>query len=503
MLQRAACNLLPNGCYYGSFQRAAARKLRQVFRAEPITTDRKICHVRRETLHTLQSMPPAAQVRRSSRNTSYAAVTDHGVSGATSASLLQAAKQEAAEESLESPMPVLDENTTDASRKRRRIAPKAKIAADGAGVVPAELPQAQHQVTAADKALHDSAKAHKGRKSRAKPAIQPEAAVATGILAHPSTTASETGTATQTASRPAKGRMPKQPQAAVEEQTSAITAASGLTHTHPSTAAPATPKPMRTSKQTKSTPTVKTESADLDNSAGTAAHIAAAAPDTSTRNSKPPRRARQTKGKTAVKSEPAELDQLANEAPDATAVVSDTTKAMPACQGKQTKAKTAVKREPAELDPIANTARHASAEGPITDATEAVPAAEPRRPRAKAAVKVDIAEVIASLNVTPYRDRVKPDKWVGAHVSMGGGLERAVVRAAAIGAPCLLKCCQYTFHVCPTVIVHLSLLPMVVGVELPALVATHKCLSATVTMLLCIACVQCQALYQQAITSFG
>ena len=56
---------------------------------------------------------------------------------------------------------------------------------------------------------------------------------------------------------------------------------------------------------------------------------------------------------------------------------------------------------------------------------------KPRKRQAKAEVSVET--LLESVHVTPYRERVVPKKWVGAHVSMGGGMERAVVRAAAIG----------------------------------------------------------------------
>jgi len=56
---------------------------------------------------------------------------------------------------------------------------------------------------------------------------------------------------------------------------------------------------------------------------------------------------------------------------------------------------------------------------------------KPRKPRAKKVLTVE--QLLESVDVAPYRERVMPKKWVGAHVSMGGGLERAVVRAASIG----------------------------------------------------------------------
>ena len=56
---------------------------------------------------------------------------------------------------------------------------------------------------------------------------------------------------------------------------------------------------------------------------------------------------------------------------------------------------------------------------------------KPRKQQKKAEVSVET--LLESVHVTPYRERSVPKKWVGAHVSMGGGMERAVVRAAAIG----------------------------------------------------------------------
>lgn len=64
------------------------------------------------------------------------------------------------------------------------------------------------------------------------------------------------------------------------------------------------------------------------------------------------------------------------------------------------------------------------------------------KPRAKKTLTVE--QVLESVDVVPYRERTVPKKWVGAHVSMGGGLERAVVRAASIGQSphmLLLYCC--------------------------------------------------------------
>ena len=81
----------------------------------------------------------------------------------------------------------------------------------------------------------------------------------------------------------------------------------------------------------------------------------------------------------------------------------------------------------------------ASAEDSAVLPGDSVSPKKPRKRRAKAEVSVEI--LLESIQVTPYRERVIPKKWVGAHVSMGGGMERAVVRAAAIGQT-LASCCH-------------------------------------------------------------
>lgn len=73
----------------------------------------------------------------------------------------------------------------------------------------------------------------------------------------------------------------------------------------------------------------------------------------------------------------------------------------------------------------------ASAEDSAVLPGDVVSPKKPQRRRAKAEVSVET--LLESIHVTPYKERVVPKKWVGAHVSMGGGMERAVVRAAAIG----------------------------------------------------------------------
>jgi len=76
---------------------------------------------------------------------------------------------------------------------------------------------------------------------------------------------------------------------------------------------------------------------------------------------------------------------------------------------------------------------------------ESAKKSKPCKPRAKKVLTVE--QLLESVDVVPYRERVMPKKWVGAHVSMGGGLERAVVRAASIGDVHGLKaavlCCAW------------------------------------------------------------
>ena len=70
----------------------------------------------------------------------------------------------------------------------------------------------------------------------------------------------------------------------------------------------------------------------------------------------------------------------------------------------------------------------------------------PRKPRAKKTLTVE--QLLESVDVVPYRERTVPKKWVGAHVSMGGGLERAVVRAASIGQSPTCTSCTAAFLMC-------------------------------------------------------
>lgn len=149
---------------------------------------------------------------------------------------------------------------------------------------------------------------------------------------------------------------------------------------------------------------------------------------------------KQSKAKAEVKDEKADVDTSTVPGFIVPEPGTDALESASPRKSKQAKAKAALKTEPAELDQMLHTAPDVEADVPVTDAIQAAPARKPRKPRAKAAAKVDIAEVVAALNVAPYRNRIRPNKWVGAHVSMAGGLERAVVRAAAIGELCHCHC---------------------------------------------------------------
>lgn len=137
-----------------------------------------------------------------------------------------------------------------------------------------------------------------------------------------------------------------------------------------------------------------------------------------------------------------------SEAPD-NPELPDATPSKPAKQRKPRKAKTVVKTETvvvteATAGSALQQAAKASADGTAKrragdSASQEPAAASPdgsekkshRKPRVKA--KVSVEELLQSVDVVPYRERKIPKKWVGAHVSMGGGLEKAVVRAASIG----------------------------------------------------------------------
>ena len=96
---------------------------------------------------------------------------------------------------------------------------------------------------------------------------------------------------------------------------------------------------------------------------------------------------------------------------------------------KRTRTKVEVKTETVIAAELPDSSTSAQDSAAVADAS-----AKPKKPRQrKAKAEVSVETLLESVHVTPYRDRVVPKKWVGAHVSMGGGMERAVVRAAAIG----------------------------------------------------------------------
>ena len=96
-------------------------------------------------------------------------------------------------------------------------------------------------------------------------------------------------------------------------------------------------------------------------------------------------------------------------------------------QRKPRKSKAVVKTETVTVTEATDNPEQQS----TVDTGEPLQTKKPRKPRAKATVSVET--LLESVDVVPYRERTIPKKWVGAHVSMAGGLEKAVVRAASIG----------------------------------------------------------------------
>lgn len=305
--------------------------------------------------------------------------------------------------------PVCNATTTDAGRKRKRSKQKADaIAVKSEELEPLPVLQSAtgYPATGTDHSVPEPASSQQGGITDAKALVKLETTAAAEVLHH---TVPETST-----QAPAKARKVKQTKA----------------------------KATLIKKQSQS------EKPHADLNVSTAAHAV-----TDDANQASTHKSKQATSKAAVKQEPAELDQPANTALNTAAAASPAAVPAadkPASGRNKNKTKAVIKDEPAELDQQADAAATAVADGPLTDAHEAAPAAaparKPRKPRAKAAVKVDIAEVIASLDLKPYRDRVKPRKWVGAHVSMAAGLERAVVRAAAIGKQLSIFCTASAEH---------------------------------------------------------
>ena len=143
-----------------------------------------------------------------------------------------------------------------------------------------------------------------------------------------------------------------------------------------------------------------------------------------------PSKQRKSKAKAAIDTEatviqsPGEPASAVVTHEDGNTIASETSSAKKVRKQKSTRVKVEVKTvEPGDDSATAQ-------DSAMTPEDSAAPQ-KPRKRRAKAEVSVE--ELLESVHVTPYRERVIPKKWVGAHVSMGGGMERAVVRAAAIG----------------------------------------------------------------------
>lgn len=109
---------------------------------------------------------------------------------------------------------------------------------------------------------------------------------------------------------------------------------------------------------------------------------------------------------------------------DSDAIAAQTSSAKKVRKQKSTSVKVEVKNVEPGSDP-------ATAQDSAVVSDDSGTPKKPRKRRPK--VEVSVETLLESVHVTPYRERVVPKKWVGAHVSMGGGMERAVVRAAAIG----------------------------------------------------------------------
>ena len=136
--------------------------------------------------------------------------------------------------------------------------------------------------------------------------------------------------------------------------------------------------------------------------------------------------------KTVIKTETvtAAKDDVAAQDHDASGNTKEPQSIAPAKANKQRKprkSKAVVKTETVTVTEATDIPEQQS----TADTDESAQKKKPRKPRAKATVSVET--LLESVDVVPYRDRTIPKKWVGAHVSMAGGLEKAVVRAASIG----------------------------------------------------------------------
>ena len=164
-----------------------------------------------------------------------------------------------------------------------------------------------------------------------------------------------------------------------------------------------------------------------------------------------PTKQRRPRAKAAVKTKTAAVTPLPDEQmlspvvkpEDGNSTAAETSSPQQAQKQKPPRTRVEVKTETVTVAEL----REASAEDPAVMPGDSAASKTPRKRRAKAEVPVET--LLESVHVTPYRERCIPKKWVGAHVSMAGGMERAIVRAAAIGAfftCCCHGCSLYNQH---------------------------------------------------------
>ena len=194
-----------------------------------------------------------------------------------------------------------------------------------------------------------------------------------------------------------------------------------------------TPKrSSKTSAKTKSAQAAESAaSPDPSASAGAAGSALQQPADSPTRPSKQ----RKPRAQAVIKTETATVTPLPDEQipgpavkpEDGNSTAPQTSSAKQARKQKPPRTKVEVKTEVVTVAEPGN----ASADDSAVVPGDSVSPKKPRKRQAKPEVSVET--LLESIHVVPYRERVIPKKWVGAHVSMGGGMERAVVRAAAIG----------------------------------------------------------------------
>ena len=200
-------------------------------------------------------------------------------------------------------------------------------------------------------------------------------------------------------------------------------------------------EPKRTSKaSTKTRPAQTAESPaspDASASGGTADSVLQQPVDSPAKHVKQ----RKPRAKAAVKTKTAAVTPIPDEQmlspvvkpEDGNSIAPETSLAQQAQKQEPPRTKFEVKTETVTVAELGE----ASAEDPAVMSGDSAASKTPRKRRAKAEVPVET--LLESVHVTPYRERCIPKKWVGAHVSMAGGMERAIVRAAAIGQ--FFTCC--------------------------------------------------------------